>query len=76
MRFSILIIFSFLIFFLGGVEAYSTSFVIKGVQPQTQSQNDTILVKKLTLSELVRKATFDGDYLDKIESRLLDSAAI
>ncbi len=67
--------------FLGHLEAHNSAILNKTIldevfQQKSKIQTDTVLIKKLTLSELVRKSTSDGVYLDKIEDRLLDSAAL
>ena len=67
--------------FLGRLEAHNTVLLNKinldkEFQQKPKVIKDTVLIEKLTLSQLVRKATSDGVYLDKIENRLLDSAAL
>jgi small-conductance mechanosensitive channel len=66
---------------IGGLKAHSMPLlnrtsVSNEFEQKTRKQKDTILIKKLTLSELVRKSTSDGVYLDKIENRILDSASL
>ena len=64
---------------LGPLEAHNAGLsnkinLDKEFQQKSKVLKDTVLIEKLTLSELVRKSTSDGVYLDKIENRLLDSA--
>jgi len=81
MRFIKTVSFIFFLSFLGHLEAHNSAILNKTIldevfQQKSKVQTDTVLIKKLTLSELVRKSTSDGVYLDKIENRLLDSAAL
>ncbi len=81
MRFSKIASLIIFISFFWNVEAHSHALLNKvsiGIEFEQsgKQRTDTTLIKKLTLSELVRKSTSDGVYLDKIEDRLLDSAAL
>ena len=81
MSFSKISGFIIFIFFFGQLESHSAAINNKitfenEFQQSNKKRTDTVSVKKLTLSELVRKSTSDGVYLDKIEDRLLDSAAM
>lgn len=81
MRFSKIFSLIILLSFFWRVEAHSITLLNEvsidiEFEQSTKQKTDTTLIKKMTLSELVRKSTSDGVYLDKIEDQLLDSTAL
>ena len=74
MRLIKIIIFIVVLFFSGFLSAnYSALGNSSDFQKITKKGQDTVIVKILTISELVQKSTSDAVYLDKIEKSLLDS---